>query len=238
METLRQAIEFVRHLQDHLNDLIGWTGLPLFYTIMFLVVFCETGLVVTPILPGDSLLFALGAMAAAQASPLSLPLLFVLLLTAAVAGDAVNYAVGWWLGPKVFHYESSWLLNKKHLLRAQAFYEKYGSKTIILARFVPIVRTFAPFVAGIGTMRYRRFAIYNVVGALAWVAICLVGGYQFGAIPLVRDNFEIVLIAICVISVLPMGVEMVLAWRRRPTAGPKDEFFPVIAAVREPAEKA
>jgi membrane-associated protein len=237
METIRWAIDFVRHLQDHLNELIEWTGLPIFYTLMFLVIFCETGLVVTPILPGDSLLFALGALAAAKGSSLSLSLLFVLLLIAAVAGDAVNYAVGWWLGPKVFHYESSWLLNRKHLLRAQEFYEKYGSKTIILARFVPIVRTFAPFVAGIGKMRYRRFGIYNVVGGTAWVAICLLGGYQFGAIKVVRDNFEIVLVAIVLISVLPMCIELVLAWRRKPPTGAREEFFPVTASIPEPAEK-
>jgi membrane-associated protein len=222
METIRWAVEFVRHLQDHLNDLIGWTGLPVFYAVMFLVIFCETGLVVTPFLPGDSLLFALGAMAASPASGLSPVVLFVLLLIAAVVGDAVNYAIGWRIGPKVFRYEGSWLLNKKHLLRAQEFYEKYGSKTIILARFVPIVRTFAPFVAGIGTMRYRRFAIYNVVGGAAWVAICLFGGYWFGQIPIVKNNFEIVLVAIVLISVLPMAVELVLESRRRLVPKPAD----------------
>jgi membrane-associated protein len=220
METIRWAIEFVRHLQDHLNELITWSGTPAFYAVMFLVIFCETGLVVTPILPGDSLLFALGAMAATDGSPLSLTLLFALLLIAAVAGDAVNYAIGWRLGPKVFKYESSWLLNKKHLLRAQEFYEKYGSKTIILARFVPIVRTFAPFVAGIGVMRYPRFALYNVIGAVAWVAICLFGGYWFGHLKVVHDNFEIVLVAIVLISVMPMVVEFGLAWRRKGASKP------------------
>jgi membrane-associated protein len=245
METVHQIIDFVRHLDLHLETLIGQTGLPLFYTVMFLVVFCETGLVVTPVLPGDSLLFALGTMAAAQGSSLSLATLFVLLVIAAVAGDAVNYAIGRRLGPKVFKYESSWLLNQKHLLRAQEFYEKYGSKTIVLARFVPIVRTFAPFVAGIGKMFYRRFAIYNVAGGVAWVAICLFGGYFFGQIPLVHDNFEIVLVAIVVISVLPMAVEMYLNWRRR--SGPKppesgnsseDGFRADVAALTtEPAEK-
>src|SRR5437660_701710 len=133
--------------------------------------------------PAGPLLVAIGAMAAVSGSRLSVPLLLVLLIAAAVVGDAVNYAIGWRLGPKVFKYENSWLLNKKHLLRAQEFYEKYGNKTIILARFVPIVRTFAPFVAGIGVMRYPRFALYNLVGAFAWVAICLFSGYWFGQIP-------------------------------------------------------
>jgi membrane-associated protein len=236
MDTVHQIIDLVRHLDRHLESLIGQTGLPVFYAVMFLVIFCETGLVVTPFLPGDSLLFALGTMAATEGSSLNLSVLFVLLLIAAVAGDAINYSIGRALGPKVFKYESSWLLNKKHLLRAQEFYEKYGSKTIILARFVPIVRTFAPFVAGIGKMQYRRFGIYNVVGAVAWVAICLFSGYQFGLIRIVHDNFEIVLIAIVLISVLPMAVEMYLAWR-----GPKkkgtEELVPALAATTESAEK-
>lgn len=220
MEIIHQLIDIFRHPDAYLNPLIDATGLPLFYATMFLVVFCETGLVVTPILPGDSLLFALGAMAARPETSLSLPLLFGLLLVAAVVGDAVNYAVGWRLGPKVFKYKSSWLLNKRHLLRAQEFYDKYGSKTIILARFVPIVRTFAPFVAGVGTMQYRRFAIYNVIGAVAWVAICLFGGWFFGGIPWVMDHFELVLVAIVLISVLPMAVELVLAWRRKAVETP------------------
>jgi membrane-associated protein len=245
METVHQIVDLVRHLDRHLETLIGQTGLPLFYTVMFLVIFCETGLVVTPFLPGDSLLFALGTMAASEGSSLSLALLFVLLIIAAVAGDAVNYAIGRRLGPKVFKYESSWLLNKKHLLRAQEFYEKYGSKTIILARFVPIVRTFAPFVAGIGKMRYRSFAIYNVVGAVAWVAICLFSGYAFGQIPVVHDNFEIVLVMIVVISVLPMAVEMYFNWRKRSGPKPSDSPIPpeggfvadIAAVTTEPAEK-
>ncbi len=237
METVHQLVDLVRHLDHHLNDLIGWTGVPAFCAVMFLVIFCETGLVVTPFLPGDSLLFALGTMAASDGSRLSLPVLFGILTVAAVLGDAVNYAAGWWIGPKVFKYESSWLLNKKHLLRAQEFYEKYGSKTIILARFVPIVRTFAPFVAGVGKMRYRRFATYNVVGGVAWVAICLFSGYRFGLIPWVHDNFEVVLVAIVLLSVLPMVVEVVLTWRRKadPARTPAGDL--VAAAVPAPAEK-
>jgi membrane-associated protein len=172
-------------------------------------------LVVTPILPGDSLLFAVGALASGEGSPLNMPLLFALLVGAAVVGDAVNYAIGYRLGPKVFKYEQSWFFNKKHLERAQTFYEKYGSKTIILARFVPIVRTFAPFVAGIGKMRYPRFFLYNCIGAVAWVTICLWSGYFFGRVPWVEKHFESVVIAIVFVSVLPMVVEFVLAWRQR-----------------------
>jgi membrane-associated protein len=211
---LSELLQYFLHPQHHLNHLTGSMG-PWFYLLLFAIIFCETGLVVTPILPGDSLLFAVGAVAAVEGSPLSMPLLLGLLIAAAVLGDAVNYAIGYRLGPKVFKYEHSRLLNKKHLLRAQAFYEKYGSKTIILARFVPIVRTFAPFVAGIGKMRYARFFLYNCVGAVAWVAICLWSGYFFGGQEWVKNNFELVVLAIVVISVLPMVVEFVLARRQR-----------------------
>src|SRR5262249_11783001 len=144
------------------------------------IIFAETGLVVTPFLPGDSLLFALGAVGGAPNSTISLPLLTVLLIIAAVLGDAVNYAVGYKLGPAVFKFEKSWFFNPKHLHKAQRFYDKYGPKTIILARFVPIVRTFAPFVAGIGKMEYRKFFVYNVIGAVAWVTLCVTAGYLFG----------------------------------------------------------
>lgn len=213
MQFIQGILEYVRHLSEHLNDLAAW-NLPAFYAILFLVIFAETGLVVTPFLPGDSLLFAIGAIVADPKTSLSLPLLLILLIAAAIIGDAINYAIGWRLGPKVFRYENSWLLNKKHLLRAQDFYEKYGNKTIILARFIPIVRTFAPFVAGIGKMQYHRFAIYNVAGGIAWVAICLFSGYFFGAIPWVKDNFELVIIAIIFISVLPMAIEFLLVWKK------------------------
>jgi membrane-associated protein len=214
--------------------LAQWAAAPWFYGLLFVVIFCETGLVVTPFLPGDSLLFAVGALAAAQGSALSMPGLLVLLIAAAVIGDAVNYGIGYRLGPKVFKYEKSRLFNKKHLLRAQEFYEKYGNKTIILARFVPIVRTFAPFVAGIGKMEYRRFLVYNVVGAVAWVAVCLFSGFFFGQIPWVHDNFEAVAVAIVIISVLPMAVEYVLA-RRRQVAAAKE--LSAVGAAAEPAEE-
>lgn len=207
-------LHYVLHPQPHLEAMTVSMGL-WFYLLLFGIIFCETGLVVTPFLPGDSLLFAVGALAASGNSSLSLPLLFALLVVAAVIGDAVNYAIGYRLGPKVFKYEQSWFFNKKHLLRAQAFYEKYGSKTIILARFVPIVRTFAPFVAGIGKMRYARFFQYNCIGAVAWVAICLESGYLFGGLEWVTKHFELVVLAVVFISVLPMVVEFVLAWRQR-----------------------
>jgi membrane-associated protein len=223
--------DFSAQLLGYINGL-ATNNLPWFYGIIFLIVFCETGLVVTPFLPGDSLLFLLGSWAA-ENSAISLPLLIVLLTSAAVIGDAVNYSIGYKLGPKVFRYESSWLLNKKHLLRAQSFYEKYGSKTIILARFVPIVRTFAPFVAGIGKMRYSQFFLYNVVGAVAWELICVLLGYYFASNkvfgPWVKDHFEAVMVAIVFISVLPMALEFMLNWRRQRT--------PPVQATTEPNEK-
>jgi membrane-associated protein len=213
MELISLFRDFLRNLEGTLNGWVGQMGI-WFYAVMFLVIFCETGLVVTPILPGDSLLFVLGALAAAPGSTLSMGWLFVLLTVAAVLGDAANYAIGKWLGPKVFRSESSWFFNKKHLVRAQDFYERYGSKTIILARFVPIVRTFAPFVAGIGTMRYPRFFAYNLIGGVAWVGLCLWAGFFFGGIEWVKKHFELVVVAIVLISVLPMAIEIFLAWRR------------------------
>ena len=185
---------------------------PWLYVVLFAIIFCETGLVVTPFLPGDSLLFAVGALAATVGSPIQLAWLIPLLIIAAVVGDAVNYACGRFIGPKVFQWEGSWLLNRKHLERAQSFYEKYGSKTIVLARFVPIVRTFAPFVAGIGQMQYRRFWFYNVIGGVTWVVLFLLLGYWFGNLEIVKKNFELVIFGIVGLSVLPMVIEW---WRAR-----------------------
>src|SRR5262249_55407756 len=159
-----------------------------------------------------------GAIAAADGSPLNLGLLIVLLIAAAVLGDAVNYSAGYCLGPKVFRYENSWLLNKKHLLRTQQFYERHGGKTIILARFIPIIRTVARFVAGVGKMEYRRFGFYNVIGGVAWVLAFLLGGFFLGNTEVVKRNFHIIIVAIVLISVLPMGVEFVLARRRKQVA--------------------
>ena len=208
MEWLQSLIHFILHVHEDLQAFIEqygtWT-----YLFLFVIIFCETGLVVTPLLPGDSLLFAAGAFA--KRGSLDIGLLFVLLAVAAVAGDAVNYAIGNFMGPKVLNRDGRFL-KKKYLDRTHQFYERYGGKTIILARFVPIVRTFAPFLAGVGGMSYLKFASYNVVGAILWIAACLFGGYFFGSIPWVEDNFEVVLIAIVFISVLPAVYE---AWRIR-----------------------
>jgi len=216
MEFLQQVLDLFLHLDQHVNEWAGVLG-PWLYLVLFLIIFCETGLVVTPFLPGDSLLFAIGALASIEASPLSLPLITILLITAAVLGDAVNYAIGSYLGPMVFSSDRARLLNRRHLERTHEFYERHGGKTIFLARFVPIIRTFAPFVAGVGRMSYRYFAAYNVTGALAWVLSLLLAGYWFGQIPTVKRNFHIVILAIIVISVMPMVVEFVRA-RRAPAA--------------------
>ena len=221
MEFLRQIIDIVLHLDTYLNEQVGALGL-WSYALLFLVVFCETGLVVTPFLPGDSLLFAVGALAASEGSPLSLPVLLVGLAIAAIVGDAVNYFLGYRIGPKVFSSEQSRVLNKKHLLRTHEFYEKYGGKTIILARFIPIIRTFAPFVAGIGRMRYPRFALYNVVGGAAWVTIFLLAGFYLRNVSVVKDNFHIVIAAIIFISVLPAVIEVLLARRRGATGAHRE----------------
>ena len=209
---MAEFIDLFLHLDKHLNEWAGMLGYWL-YAVLFLIVFCETGLVVMPFLPGDSLLFAVGALISVPESPLSLPVMFAVLFGAAVLGDAVNYAIGYRVGPRVFASDTSRLLNKEHLVRTQRFYEKYGGKTIILARFMPIVRTFAPFVAGIGRMNYGRFAAYNVTGGFFWVAAFLFGGYVFGEMPVVKDNFHIVILAIIVISVLPPIVEFMRARR-------------------------
>jgi membrane-associated protein len=202
MEALEKIIDIFLHLDTHLD---GWGAAlgPALYVVLFLVIFCETGLVVTPFLPGDSLLFAAGALAARPDFPLEIGWLVASLCVAGVLGNTVNYSIGYRLGPKVFSKEDSWLFNKKYLLKAQAFYERYGGKTIVLARFVPIIRTFAPFVAGIGRMSYRRYMLYNLLGTLPWVGGFAFAGYFFGNIPAVKRNFQFVVIAIIVISVIP-----------------------------------
>jgi membrane-associated protein len=202
---LHSVLDFVLHLREHIGEVIAQYG-PHIYTIFFVVIFCETGLVLTPFLPGDSLLFTAGAFAAL--GQLNVWLMFALLSAAAILGDTANYWIGHYLGPKVFKWKKSRFFNPQHLERTHAFYEKYGAKTIILARFVPIVRTFAPFVAGVGAMTYPKFILYNVVGGLAWVAICLFAGYWFGNIPWVAQHFELILIAIIFVSLLPMVYEL------------------------------
>jgi membrane-associated protein len=211
VELILRFWDVMTHLNVYLPSWAGMMGGWL-YVLLFVVVFCETGLVVTPFLPGDSLLFAVGALCAVDGSPVSMGLMIPLLIVAAVLGDAVNYAIGARVGPRVFASETSWLLNKRHLLYTQSFYEKYGGKTIIIARFIPIVRTFAPFVAGIGQMRYRRFFIFNVVGAISWVCIFIPLGYWFGNLPFVQKQFHYVILAIIVLSVLPAVIEF---WRER-----------------------
>ncbi|SDX80127.1 DedA family protein [Hymenobacter psychrophilus] len=202
MEILQQIIDFVLHLDKHLGEIVReygvWT-----YAILFLIIFVETGVVVLPFLPGDSLLFAAGATAALPGSPLNVWLMMGLLILAAVLGDTLNYHIGDYLGPRVFR-ENSRFLKRAHLERTQAFYEKHGAKTIILARFIPIVRTFAPFVAGVGTMQYTKFLSYNVVGAFLWVVLLTSAGYFFGLIPVVQKNFSLVVLAIIALSVLPV----------------------------------
>jgi membrane-associated protein len=214
MDLLTQCWDFLRDFRGFLlqcENGIGPLGL---YSLLFAIIFAETGLVVTPILPGDSLLFFLGTRTAVPESPLEFWSLLVLLIAAAIIGDAVNYAIGRFVGPKVFSRESSWFFNKKHLERTQRFYERYGGKTIILARFVPFARTFAPFVAGIGRMEYRKFALFNVLGGVLWVGSLLTVGHLFGQNKFVEDNFSLVILAILLISVAPLGVETILAWRR------------------------
>jgi membrane-associated protein len=216
VELLKELLDIFLHLDTHLQTVIQHYGVWT-YLILFLIIFCETGLVVTPILPGDSLLFAAGALAAGGA--LDVFWLFGLLSVAAVLGDAVNYAIGHFMGPKVFSREDSRFLKKEYLDRTHQFYEKYGGKTIIIARFVPIVRTFAPFVAGVGSMTYWRFASYNVIGGIVWIAVCLFAGYAFGNLPLVKENFTLVILAIIFVSILPGLIEWLRHRQQQAAAG-------------------
>jgi membrane-associated protein len=204
MELLKALFEIVMHLDKHLDLLIRnygiWT-----YGILFFIIFLETGFVVTPFLPGDSLLFAGGTFAALGS--LDARWLIISLSIAAIAGDTANYWIGYTVGPKVFNKEKSRFLNKEYLYRTHRFYEKYGGKTIILARFIPIIRTFAPFVAGIGSMTYRHFILYNILGGIAWVVIFVFGGYLFGNIPVVKQNFSLAIFVIIILSILPGIIE-------------------------------
>lgn len=207
MEWISYFVDFVLHLDKHLTEIVSQYGLWT-YLILFVIIFCETGLVIMPLLPGDSLLFAAGSMAGLGA--LSPHILFILLTVAAVLGDTINYWIGHFVGPRVF-YEESRFLKREHLERTHRFYEKYGGKTIILARFIPIIRTFAPFVAGIGAMNYGKFLAYNVIGGVLWIMLFVYGGYFFGQIPVVKNNFSLVILAIIVISVLPAIIEVIRA---------------------------
>ncbi|MBK9387067.1 MAG: DedA family protein [Planctomycetes bacterium] len=208
---MAEFIDVFLHLDQHLaswaNDLGPWL-----YVLLFAIIFCETGLVVTPFLPGDSLLFAVGALAAIAGSPIGVVEIILLLIVAAILGDAVNYALGRKLGRRLMERQSKWFLKKEHIERTARFYARHGGKTVVLARFVPIVRTFAPFVAGMGAMWYRKFLLFNVVGGIVWVVLFVVAGYAFGNIPAVKRNFQFVLIGIIIVSILPGVIEV---WKAR-----------------------
>jgi len=216
MELLATFVDLMLHLDTHLAALVAQYGAWV-YAILFAIVFCETGLVVTPFLPGDSLLFVAGALAAAGG--MHIGLLIVLLVIAAVLGDAVNYAVGAWFGPKVFRWESSRFFNRSAFDRTHAFYETHGGKTVIIARFMPLIRTFAPFVAGVARMRYARFAMFNVTGALLWVVSLTLAGYWFGNLPWVKQNLTLVILTIIAISLAPVAV----AWVKSKVSGASNQ---------------
>jgi membrane-associated protein len=231
LSAILAIFDFIRHIDVHLMDMTRTMG-PTLYLVLFAIVFAETGLVVTPFLPGDSLLFSVGVLCAmdpvrlglpAEGFVPTLPVAMVTLFVAAVLGDGVNYHIGKMLGPKVFNSEKSRLLNKKHLVKTQLFYEKYGPKTIIIARFVPIVRTFAPFVAGIGQMQYRRFVLFNIAGAALWVGLLVPLGYVFADTEIVKKRFELVVMAIIFLSVLPMLIEIGREWWKGRSAAPAGE---------------
>ncbi|HEX4045991.1 MAG TPA: DedA family protein, partial [Gammaproteobacteria bacterium] len=205
-------------IDDTLITFVATYGV-LTYVLLFTIIFCETGLIVTPFLPGDSLLFAAGSIAAYETNILSIQLLFLLLVLASILGNKVNYLIGRYIGPKVFYAEHSWLLNKKHLQEAHRFYEKHGGKTIIFARFIPIIRTFVPFVAGAGEMSLKQFSFYNVVSALIWIGSLLAAGYFFGSLPFVKEHFSMIVYAIVVISLLPPVIT--LAYQRLTVANGK-----------------
>ena len=213
MEFVQLVIDFILHIDRHLAELTAAYG-PWIYGILFLIIFCETGLVVTPFLPGDSLLFVAGAIATQDA--MNIHLMVILLIIAAILGDAVNYSIGRFFGVRLFANPDSKIFRRRHLEITQTFYARHGGKTIILARFVPIVRTFAPFVAGMGHMPYRRFAAYNVAGAIAWVTLFSYAGYFFGNLPMVQSNLHYLIVAIIFVSILP-GVIEILRHRRAAT---------------------
>ena len=231
IDLISQLIDFVLHVDQHLQETLeafgGWTN-----AILFLIIFCETGLVVTPFLPGDSLLFAAGTFAAT--GHLSLPVLLLCLSIAAILGDTVNYAIGRRFGEAVLARQGMWLIRREHLVRTEEFFAKHGGKAVVLARFAPIVRTFAPFVAGAGCMSYPRFMLYNVSGGIAWVFSCTLAGYAFGNIPIVRDNFSLVVLGIVFVSILPMAIEILRSWRGTKQAAPSE---PILSIEDEPEEK-
>ncbi|MBD9658166.1 MULTISPECIES: DedA family protein [Pantoea] len=211
MDFIHFLVDFILHIDVHLAELVAQYGIWI-YAILFLILFCETGLVVTPFLPGDSLLFVAGALAALPGNDLNVHLMVTLLVIAAILGDAVNYTIGRLFGEKLFSNPNSKIFRRSYLDKTHAFYDRHGGKTIILARFVPIVRTFAPFVAGMGHMSYRHFALYNVTGALLWVLLFSYAGYLFGDLPVVQENLKLLIVGIIVVSILPGVIEV---WRHR-----------------------
>ena len=205
MELLTQFIDIVLHLDKHLAILVQQYGLWI-YGILFFIIFAETGFVVTPFLPGDSLLFVAGALAALGEGGMDIFVLIGVLLAAAVLGNTVNYQIGRFLGPKVFHWENSRFFNKDALVKTHAFYEKHGGKTLVMSRFLPLFRTFAPFVAGIGAMSYVKFTLFNLIGALAWVVLLCLAGYWLGNMPWVKQNLSVIIVGIIALSLIPVGV--------------------------------
>jgi Uncharacterized membrane-associated protein len=213
MEIIQFIIDFILHIDVHLADLVRDYGMWI-YAILFLIIFCETGLVVTPFLPGDSLLFVAGTLAAIGGNHINVHLMVLLLITAAILGDACNYTIGKFFGEKLFSNPDSKIFKQSYLQKTHDFYERHGGKTIILARFVPIIRTFAPFVAGMGDMTYRRFSSFNVIGAICWVPLFMYAGFFFGELDFVKKNLSLLIIAIIFISILP-GVFEIIRQKRK-----------------------
>ena len=206
MDTLQILINFILHIDEHLIAFVTTYGIWT-YALLFLIIFCESGIIFTAFLPGDSLLFATGALTASMADVLNVHVLFILLVTASVTGNGLNYFIGKWIGPKVFRSPNSWIFNQKHIEKAHVFYERYGGKAIVIARFIPIIRTLVPFIAGVGYMTYRQFFIFNLLGALLWIGILVYGSYLFGNIPFVKQHFSFVILAIIVLSLTPPILE-------------------------------
>lgn len=225
MDIIKFIIDFILHIDVHLAELVAQYGMWV-YAILFLILFCETGLVVTPFLPGDSLLFVAGALAALPTNDLNVHTMVALMAVAAIIGDAVNYTIGRLFGEKLFSNPNSKIFRRSYLDKTHQFYEKHGGKTIILARFVPIVRTFAPFVAGMGHMSYRHFAAYNVIGALVWVLLFTYAGYLFGDLPVVQENLKLLIVGIIIVSILPGVIEI---WRHKRAAARQQKTIKNIA---------
>lgn len=222
MEIITLIIDFILHIDVHLAQLVADYG-TLVYIILFCIIFCETGLVVTPFLPGDSLLFMAGALSALDSNDLNIGFIVLLLMVAAILGDGLNYSIGRYFGQKLFSNPDSKIFKQKYLKRTQEFYAKHGGKTIFLARFVPIVRTFAPFVAGMGKMPYRRFGMFNISGGIAWICLFCFAGYFFGNLEFVQQNMKFILIAIILISVMPAIIEVIRNKRKAVQQSPKTE---------------